>query len=1379
MMAGAPLKNPRSVLSRRPRRWLRRVFWTCLSFVLLLGIGIFILTRPGVYTSLVASALSDRLGAHVEIQEGNWEGGGTFKFTGITVRAADMEGLPGEIANIESLILTINPGGILGDEAIVQDVEVGPGVLRVAEHVVDGADINIDHLFRNRPGGEGGVSQLSGGVLPALPRSITLQSMLLETGRFSGDTFFLKGSMSFSGSAVPDPDASHMYLLELQGSSEQTGVVAVSGTFDPNIPALSATMSEGELSESILDFLPSTLNKEVEDMNLEGLISDVMIDWVGGSVPRVQVELRDVSLTLPSDLGLGDFWARYSNEDYRISPDPPRMLVSKGSILLDGTTLEFNNLQGTFTSESEEKLAEIPFSLDMILMDLPLEPILEGDGFDGKREPFPFTLELVTDDFTLGEEVDQADIPIIVAQILAMFRVQTCTVSTKIMVERGPPVDGNAGSLSYEGSLAIRQAAGAYVGFPYPLDRLDADVDFNETTVFVRNLDAYGAGNSRIRIHGEVKPSAEWAEVDIHLVAANLPLDMTLVNAMPEQSSAALKSLFRNYGVSSRASAVGESLEHEHVDLDLNILRRPGPGKQTRLQGLITFDTLDLSWDSFPYPVTLGAGRLRWLEDESKLINTLHLEGGDIGEGVEFRTEAGGVGEVTGVIQVPVEEDLPASGQLNIAIRRQPVTPAFIEALDVPAATAAELIEALRLEGMLSISGPINVDPSGETTWDLEIMVEGGTVEPRDQLARILGMGEAFWERDMRLDALDVSLRCTADRVEVENISGAGGKMQVKMHGQIALADSASTDFQVDVSNAPIQDRLLRLASDTMQRTMEKLWDRWSPEGQVSLGATIKGEDNDIQTVVTIRSMAMDLGLPEGEEHLFMEGGEIQIGKDSINLDEVVVAAMQGEVEDGRYELQGAVEWDGEGTSTDLDCSLDEGRFESPLLKAMLEEFIRGDVAATWDEVEPAGQFNAEAELDLQPGDGWDWSLSVEPMLLAATYKEQRLESSFNHGRLHIENALMTLRNLGGTCSAGTYVVSGTMDPTEGVRGDLVFDFDGHINSREIETLMPEVASSIMNSIKFDDGEGTSIRGGTLALDIQPSVDYTGVDLAVELVLANASLEAGTTFKDIDGSAAITLKSITGQPVQFSLESQLDGVIIHGHALEDAILSMHLLDGDRLRLGHLSGNYAGGELHARSTFDLGEAQTWDLELQVADASLIEFMPPVSTSSEDEGQSHDPASGRLYASAYMHGSLEEGSDKIGHGHVRIFEGDLRTMPVAVGIYQLIQLNPLIVVGSPSYVNISWHLHGDEITLDEIDLETHEESIFDDTVWANFSLEGQGRYDWEHQSIDAQLRPRTGMFWGSALGVLQDRFYAIGVEGPIADPDVWIIPFPDIQ
>ena len=42
----------------------------------------------------------------------------------------------------------------------------------------------------------------------------------------------------------------------------------------------------------------------------------------------------------------------------------------------------------------------------------------------------------------------------------------------------------------------------------------------------------------------------------------------------------------------------------------------------------------------------------------------------------------------------------------------------------------------------------------------------------------------------------------------------------------------------------------------------------------------------------------------------------------------------------------------------------------------------------------------------------------------------------------------------------------------------------------------------------------------------------------------------------------------------------------------------------------------------------------------------------------------------------------------------------------------------------------------------------------------------------------LRPRSS--WAvlsDVIGVVLDQFYAVGVEGPIGDPDVFIIPFPE--
>ena len=63
---------------------------------------------------------------------------------------------------------------------------------------------------------------------------------------------------------------------------------------------------------------------------------------------------------------------------------------------------------------------------------------------------------------------------------------------------------------------------------------------------------------------------------------------------------------------------------------------------------------------------------------------------------------------------------------------------------------------------------------------------------------------------------------------------------------------------------------------------------------------------------------------------------------------------------------------------------------------------------------------------------------------------------------------------------------------------------------------------------------------------------------------------------------------------------------------------------------------------------------------------------------------------------------------------------------------------------------------------------------------FSLNGEGTFDWATKSISAVLRPRSSwLVLADVFGALQDRFYAVGVEGPVSDPEVELISFPDLQ
>ena len=138
---------------------------------------------------------------------------------------------------------------------------------------------------------------------------------------------------------------------------------------------------------------------------------------------------------------------------------------------------------------------------------------------------------------------------------------------------------------------------------------------------------------------------------------------------------------------------------------------------------------------------------------------------------------------------------------------------------------------------------------------------------------------------------------------------------------------------------------------------------------------------------------------------------------------------------------------------------------------------------------------------------------------------------------------------------------------------------------------------------------------------------------------------------------------------------------------------------------------------------------------------------------------------------MTGSLDGDDDRVGHGKIRLYEGEMGPLPVIVGVYQILQLS-MPLVDAPQFVSVDYHTVGDEILLDRIRIESH----MGDTV--AFSLTGSGTFDWSTKRVDAVLRPRSS--WAvlsDMIGVVLDQFYAIGVEGPIEDPDVFVIPFPE--
>ncbi|MCH2149141.1 MAG: hypothetical protein MK095_06870, partial [Phycisphaerales bacterium] len=571
---------------------------------------------------------------------------------------------------------------------------------------------------------------------------------------------------------------------------------------------------------------------------------------------------------------------------------------------------------------------------------------------------------------------------------------------------------------------------------------------------------------------------------------------------------------------------------------------------------------------------------------------------------------------------------------------------------------------------------------------------------------------------------------------------------------------------------------------DTIRPTLKALWERWTPAGRMDLEAAIRGLGESRATRVEVDRFDIDLQIDDATERLHLQDGVIVLDRSSLALEQIQIDASidtagagRFDHEDGLFGLDGLVTWNDDGTTVELACDLAEGRFQSPLLGSLLDAFVGGDFPDYWRDAEPSGQFAGQAELGLVPGGDWDWRLAVTPSTLSATVRGERLSASIDHGRLLADNGVLRFDNLSFVMDAGDCRISGQLLTDTGLSGELNFDFDGRIRSREVFALLPDEATDILSEIDFQDGMRTVLQDATLSFDLRPDSGAPwSLDTAV--LFRGGSIDAGVEIDEVFGRADMHLASEPNRALEFSLRGDFDSFDVLGQRLTDSTLDMRLLDdGVRLALQELSGDCAGGELAVTAMFDLGPRQLWSLRMQIADAALSRFMPvePVEVDAEDSqsnDQREDAVDGRVFISANLLGSIG-GGDRVGNGRVRIYEGELYQLPITVGIYQLLQLSTPFI-NSPEFVDVVWHLDGEDIELEQIQLL----SLDGDRV--TFSLNGEGTFDWDAKSISAVLRPRSSwLVLADVFGALQDRFYAVGVEGPVSSPEVELISFPDLQ
>ena len=1323
--------------------------------------------------SFASDAIEELLGGEVSFEDAEWIGSDLLEIDGFELRAPGLSGPEGLIARIDSLVLQLDLGGLWNGD-VLRDVIIDGGLLRVAEDRTNQWSYNLDRL-------KSSTQSESGGSLP----DVEITGIRVEMGTFDSSiasSWRIVGSASFIGTAGIDSLTDEfLFRLTKLDDGEADDAVTVLGAIDADQDRLELQVNGVSLTEQLKNMMPAMKVQEIWDaFDLQGSLGLVQVVFERGRSPQLSLSLEDVNLILPPDLFDENPWSNYRAGEISEVTGSPRLHVNKGAIRFTGDSFHLEDLDGYLLGEEGVgEVSSVPYVINLDVESLPrMGAIGEVDDLQSILERTPFSLQISTQGFRF-EEGGAADLPGEVAEIFDLFGVEVCTVDISLRFSRAAATSGSTSiePVTFAGEMAIDEAAGAFKRFPYPLRNLSARIAFDDVMIHLKNLEANGSGESVIRMKGEVSSVAQ-PSVDIHLDSTDLPLDAALIDAMPSGARTMMRSLFAKHGAMTTVPLYGDVGDHELVGLDLDIHRDEGLDKDTFLSGFITFDQLDITADDFPYPIDLGKGRLHWHDSQLDIENAM-------GDGpVMMRTHGGGEGTLRGKIRLP-GIDQPATGELDLVVRGDSINAELLGALDELAPAEAETLRNMGLQGSLDYAGKVSVVPGGDVGYSLVMKLEDGSVDPLDGLAANFGLSGPIWPEDFTLGDMEASMLVSRGHVQIESLRGHNELTTLELKGSIQSRPIQELNLSLVVDRLPLSSRAIGsgvIFPPDEQQTIHEIWNKWDGRGTISIEMGIGGAEGE-----SIDGSVYEFWVESADGHTArMSSGHVTFDEEQATLDDLVLEFRPPSFDGtGNWDLavDGVLGRDG-GTDV-VKISTDRGRFGSPLLSGVVSSLMPVESGALWQSLEVDGWFGGL--MDLDTGEFPPWRLTMTPGDVAMTYGGQRLMATFESADIEMTsesaNGVMA-----GVSNFGIFDIEADAKLNESFQIDIEFDFEGRIGAPETLAILPSDLSDALREIEWVDGRGTVVEYGRLSLELHDDERLDSFECTGLLRTNGASMEIGVEIEEIDAVLEGRYAQSDGGVPVLDMTVDASRLLAGGRLIEDLQGNMSISeDGTDLLIPVLRGNIADGgvslkmgmAIDSRSPVSRSLDNDWWAELLIANADLVRLFAGEEQSGAEAGaedeESFDASEieGRVYMSMFLGGHFQDTYARRGKGRIQITDAVLGDVPVVMGIQQLLHLT-VPTLSRPDFVDVQYYVDGESIVLDEILIES---GLGD---YAIFTLQGYGTYDWDDSSIDAVLFPRGGVrLVNDIVGMVQDHLYAVGITGPIVDPEVDLVPFPGLR
>lgn len=1395
---------------------------------MVVGGGAWLVTRPSVLGWIVAWRLSGIVGGEVTIGALHSLGDGRMRIDDLTLRAPGWPGMAGELASIQRITAQIDTRALWRGKIILHEFEINGGVLRIAERSSGPTRFNLFSLDPAPSDTEDGRSLPS---IQVLQTRVEIGDLLPDGAfRLRGSTQ-LTGELRLAPGSSTEY-LIRLSEAQTDGVNQMPGGMQISGSIDRRTLSTSLELGRLRFDDRLVELMPQAVREWWDRLDFSGEILSASLQLGESRPPEARLTLGPSELTIPLNTGLN--WMIVRRGRMEPAQTSPRISVRGGTIRLVGTTMSFEKIEGLVTgSAGPWPSASVPLRIDLTIPDLPafiweersrwLDDTLASAGFSGRIQLLDFAMGLVRTDETI-------ELPYAIADILDAFRLSRWRLSAELQIRRDGPIFDATGQpvgqpLRYKGKAALADASLEYEKFPFPLRGVQGILSFDEDAIVIESLRGRGRGGGEIVVTGRIAPPGPMAGFDVNIAGAAVPISERLRRALPPEARQVLDALLHRPAIAgltesgllvdeetlrrqrgaaaeamsaltpdgpeARAAAgriaaldrrldVGPVTPGGTLSFDVDV-RRPIGGQRMpmSLTGSVDLAGTTGAFQLFPYPFRITKGSIFLTPDAV-----------DLGPGVELVTAGGGVGRVEGRVEFP---ELPDGSRafrpdLRITVVEDRVNPMLLAAIppsqpDMEAieeagirwpgegrSDAAELLEAIALQGEVGGRAKITTAEDGKVAWDVVVSLQHGSAMPTEQLETLLSGTRLEWPREMALSDISATLRVDKERLRIDSVKALAGDAPLEARGEVDVRVEPPTVLaQATVRDVTVGPWMISLAPPEDRPRLRQLWTRLDPSGVLDVNLDVSAGGGGTQTAFAISPRQIEATMSGQRVGVDRRSGELSMTGHGLRLEGLELDLRADGHDQGTVRLDGILP-DGQSPGQ-VEGSWERARFECPVIEEGLRLAGLDEALKLAETLRPSGSFEATFAVNLSP----DWSVlhhaaTVTPDDLGLLLGGERLTLRFAEGLVQSTEASVRLEHLRGRHDDGTFAIDGQVALEHPRTGHFDLAVESSTFSSPFRAMLPEALRSSLEAIELELGGG---------FDAEASLALRSTDAGWwsswrgPIVVRQGTIRPGVEMTDIDGRLEVQASGGGSEPTELRIDLLLDRLLAAGRLVRtvSGILELgpaHDSAPQRLLLRSIHGDLYGGVVELFGSVEAAPGGEYDIGVAIAGAGLAGLEGISDPAEETSSREQEGVEGRLRALVTLAGRAGDDSSRRGRGQVYLDDARIADMPIMMALLQLTQLM-LPLRGSLSEGVFEFHLLGDEVTFDRLLLAS-------ETV----EMVGRGTLDVRDMRLAVRFEPRGRLpLLSELMSPISGNLWAIEVTGPLAAPRASLVPLPSLQ